>query len=112
VLEPGKVVVLYLLSPSEKYFGELLEIGAAGIILRGINLGSFEDWMRAIARDEPVTIGPSTVFFPLLRVERLFLDEPVGQVESMTQLFERRVGESILTFLRGDLEKAVDEITH
>jgi hypothetical protein len=36
----------------------------------------------------------------------------VGQVESMTQLFERRVGESILTFLRGDLEKAVDEITH
>lgn len=106
MLEAGNVVVLYLLNPSEKYYGELLEISQAGVILRGINLSSFEDWMRAIANQEPVTIGPSTVFFPLLRVERLFLDEPVGQVESMSQLFERRVGESILTFLRGDIEMA------
>lgn len=111
MLEAGDVVVLYLLNPSEKYFGELLDLGQAGVVLRGINLSSFEDWMRAIANQEPVTIGPSTVFFPLLRVERLFLDEPVGQVESMTQLFERRVGESILTFLRGDLEMA-SQVTH
>lgn len=111
MLEPGSVVVLYLLNPSEKYFGELLDIGSAGITLRGINLSSFEDWMGAIARGEPVTIGPSTVFFPLLRVERLFLDEPVGQVESMSQLFERRVGQPILGFLRGDVE-VTNQMTH
>ena len=32
------------------------------------------------------------MFVPLFRVERIFLDEQVGAVESYCQRFERRVG--------------------
>jgi hypothetical protein len=39
------------------------------------------------------------MFVPLFRVERIFLDEPVGQVESYSHRFERRVGVSVEEFL-------------
>jgi hypothetical protein len=39
------------------------------------------------------------MFVPLFRVERIFLDEPVGQVESYSQRFERRVGATVEEYL-------------
>ncbi len=99
-MKPGSFVVLYLVNPNEKYWGILLSIDPPGITLRGINLSSFDDWMRAITNDnEEPSLGLTTIFFPLHRVERMFLDEPVGQVESLCQSFERRVGATVVEYL-------------
>lgn len=95
-MEPGSIIVLHLVDPPEKYWGQLKELSAAGVTLRGINLDSAEDWIRSLAYDEEFTgLGLATIFFPLRRVERMFLDEPVGQIESLYQSFERRVGRSL-----------------
>lgn len=112
-MEAGSIVVLHLLNPSEKYFGVLHSIGPAGITMRGINLSSFEDWMRVVVANEIDTLGPNTVFFPLLRIERIFLDEPVGRVESLSQIFERRVGQPVREYLEpGHKPAEQSQLTH
>ncbi len=106
-MEPGSIVILYLVNPSEKYWGVLESLTQPGITLRAINLSSFDDWLSSVATDLWPSLGLVTVFFPLSRVERMFLDEQVGEVESMSQSFERRVGRSVEEFL--GLEPAADE---
>lgn len=99
MIHPGAVVIVHLINPTEKFWGVLGELGVAGVMLRGINVSSFDDWMAQAARDEAPSLGLSTMFVPLFRVERLFLDEPVGAVESYRQRFERRVGMSVEKYL-------------
>ncbi len=94
-MNPGEIVVLHLVNPPEKYWGVLLGMGVAGINVRGINLSSFDDWMNSILYEEEVALGLATIFFPLHRLERMFLDERIGQVESLAEIFERRVGRPV-----------------
>lgn len=100
-LEPGSRIVLYLANPSEKYWGVLYDLSAPGVTLRGLSLASFEEWMQSITREEEQMIALSTMFFPLLRVERILLDEPVGAADSLSQRFERLVGRSVDAYLGG-----------
>ena len=106
-MERGSIVILYLVNPSEKYWGILESLTQPGITMRAINLSSFDDWLRSVANDLEPVLGLTTVFFPLSRVERMFLDEQVGEVESLSQTFERRVGRSVAEVL--GLEPATDE---
>ena len=69
------------------------------MVLRGINLSSFDDWMLQARRQEKPSLGLSTTFMPMFRVERIFLDEQVGEVESYGQRFERSVGVTVEEFL-------------
>ena len=94
-IEPGSIIIVYLVNPNEKYWGVLESLTQTGITVRAINLSSFEDWLRSVVSDLKPTLGLATVFFPLFRVERMFLDEEVGEVESLSQSFERRVGRSV-----------------
>jgi hypothetical protein len=98
-MKHGELVILHLINPTEKFWGVLDELMAAGVILRGINVNSFDDWMNQAARREPLDLGLVTMFVPLFRVERMFLDEQVGEVESYAQRFARRVGLSVQEFL-------------
>jgi len=93
------LVILNLVNPKEKFWGVLESLSAVGVTLRGINLDSFSDWIRQLARDEEQHIDLVTMFVPLFRVERIFLDEPVGSVKSYAQHFEESVGISPLEFL-------------
>ncbi len=95
----GSIVILNLVNPSEKYFGVLESLTRPGVTLRCINLSSFDDWLRSVANDPRPALGLATVFFPLSRVERMFLDEQVGEVESLSQTFERRVGRPVTEYL-------------
>ncbi len=99
-MKPGSIVVVHLLSPNEKYWGVLESIAVHGLTLRCVNVESFDDWTRSLAYDDAPALGLATVFFPMSRVERMFLDERVGEVESMSELFERRVGKKAETYLR------------
>ncbi len=91
-------IVINLQNPREKYWGILLSITDAGVNVRGIDLNSFEDWTREAAKGEE-TMGLSTVFFPMHRVERIGLDENVGGIQSQAEVFESRVGTDVWTHL-------------
>ena len=97
-MNPGSLVILHLVQPTEKFWGVLQRLAPEGITLRGLNLSSFDDWVRGIVRGE-VALDVVTMFVPLFRVERMFLDEQVGEVESYRQRFQRQVGMPVETFL-------------
>jgi hypothetical protein len=98
MIRPGAIVIVDLTNPTEKLWGVLHDLGVAGVTVRAINLSSFDDWMSQAARRDQ-TLGLSTLFVPLFRVERIFLDEPVGAVESYRERFAKRVGVSVEAYL-------------
>jgi hypothetical protein len=108
MIRPGTIVIIHLVNPTEKFWGILQELGLPGVTLRGINLSSFDDWMAQAVRQADQTLGLSTMFVPLFRVERIFLDESVGEVESYRQRFAKRVGVPVEKYLRTTGE-AVEE---
>jgi hypothetical protein len=97
--DKSSLVILNLVNPREKFYGVLTALSAAGVTIRGINLDSFDDWIRQIAKKADPDIDLITMFVPLFRVERIFLDEPSGQIKSFSQRFEDTVGSSIQKFL-------------
>jgi len=99
IIRPGSIVVVHLNNPTEKFWGVLQELVMTGVYLRGISLSSFDDWMAQAVRGKDQTLGLCAMFVPLFRVERVFLDEPVGEVESYQQRFARRVGVPVERYL-------------
>jgi len=99
MIRPGSLVIVHLINPTEKFWGILQELGVAGVMLRGISVSSFDDWMAQAVRPGDQTLGLSTMFVPLFRVERIFLDEAVGEVESYRQRFRNRVGMNVERYL-------------
>jgi hypothetical protein len=97
--ERSSLVIVNLITPREKFFGVLRALSPAGVTMRAINLDSFDDWIRQIARDEEPNIDLITMFVPLSRVERIFLDEPSGSVQSYSQRFASVVGRPVTDYL-------------
>jgi len=83
--QTGRLVLITLASPREKFWGSLLAINAAGISIRGIDLNSYEQTAHAIRSGEP--IAPATVFYPMHRVERVELDDTSGDLPSLAERF-------------------------
>ena len=97
-IKAGVTIVIVLHSPREKCWGVLDEISAAGVFLRGLDLNAFDDWAQSVAHDEPF-MGPTDLFFPLWRVERVARDETAGGVPSLIEQFEQRTGRKLQEFL-------------
>ncbi|MEO5762486.1 MAG: hypothetical protein ABIR28_09270 [Vicinamibacteria bacterium] len=91
----GTPAVLYLNDPKEKIWGLVVLVSAAGVVMRGLRLDSFEDWMRQEARNEDELLGLVTCFYPLPRIERLEEDSSVGSVISYSQRFAEAVGRTV-----------------
>jgi hypothetical protein len=98
-MEPHSIVVVSLHTPKEKVWGELLTINVAGVTLRGIDLNSFDHFIRQINEPDTERVGVPTLFFPMTRIERITLDEPSGSIPSMDELFNRKVGRSLIEYL-------------
>jgi hypothetical protein len=109
MIRPGAIVIVHLINPTEKFWGVLHGLEMTGVTLRGINLASFDDWMAQATRGGDQTLGLSTMFVPLFRVERIFLDEAVGEVESYRQRFSQRVGVPVERYLGLESEPEEDE---
>lgn len=62
--------------------------------MRGLDLNAFDDWVRAVAHDEPF-IGLSDLFFPMWRIERLSRDEAAGGIPLLYEQVEQRTGRSV-----------------
>ena len=98
-MDPHSIIVVSLHTPKEKVWGELLAINPSGITLRGIDLNSFDHFIRQINEPDGERMGLPTVFFPMHRVERIALDEPSGSIPSMDELFARKLGRSLKEYL-------------
>jgi hypothetical protein len=94
-LEPGTPVVLHLRDPREKIWGFLLSTMAAGVVVRGMDLATFEDWLRQEVRGEDALLGASTLFYPMTRLERMEKDETVGPIPSYCERFRSEVGRTV-----------------
>jgi hypothetical protein len=98
-VEPHSIVVVSLHSPKERVWGELVDISNSGVTVRGIDLSSFDDFVSQILHPEGDRIGLPTLFFPMLRIERIALDEARGSIPSMAEMFEKKVGRSLANYL-------------
>jgi methylmalonyl-CoA epimerase len=96
----GSVVLLYLREPQEKLWGVLRRLDASGVVIEGIDLASFDDWISQIEKDEDSVVGPSILFLPMGRIEKVMLDRPSGDIPSLAESFERRTGKKVAEVLK------------
>ena len=101
---PGAIVIVYLRDPRERIWGELVELGATGISIRGADLQSFDEWLRNRASGGEPEIRSSLAFYPLARVERLLMDEPAAGVPSLDAQCIERTGRGIRELLADELQ--------
>ncbi len=90
--QSGAWVVLVLQNPRERFWGQLLGLEATGIALRGLDLKPWEEVIRMVMAGEWDQLSLGTRFFPLHRVEQLYLDEPSSGASSLVEEFRRRTG--------------------
>lgn len=93
-LDRGVPVILYLQNPKEKIWGLLISLEASGVVVRGLDLQTFDDWMRQEARHADRDLGPCTLFYPMHRIERVERDETIGPVPGYLDRFVREVGQT------------------
>ncbi len=98
-MQPHSIVVVSLHTPKERVWGELVDMSSAGVTLRGIDIGAFDDFVRQVLHPEGDRIGLPTLFFPMLRIERIALDEARGSVPSLAETFEKKIGRSLTDYL-------------
>lgn len=98
-MKPDSIVIISLHSPKEKIWGILLDINTSGVTIRGIDLNSFDHFISQINQVDAERVGLPTVFFPMMRIERVSLDEPSGLIPSMAEIFERKIGRTLIDYL-------------
>ena len=94
-LTRGAPVILYLQAPKEKVWGILVSLAPSGIVVRGLDLVVFDEWMRQEARGEEAGLGLATIFYPMSRLERMERDESLGPIPSYAERFYRAVGRTV-----------------
>ena len=94
-LTGGTPVIVYLQAPKEKVWGILVSMTPAGVVLRGLDLMVFDDWMRQEARGDEPALGLATIFYPMGRVVRMERDESLGSIVSFADRFLRQVGRTV-----------------
>jgi len=108
-LPSGSVVLVYLREPREQVLGVLESLDVAGVTVRGLGLDSFEDWTGLMVRGEAGGLAPSLVFYPLLRVEKIMLDESPGTLPSFQERFGQRTGRDLARALASPHGAAEEE---
>jgi hypothetical protein len=87
---PSAFVLATLSNPREKFWGRLLDLDLRGIVLCGVLLDSFDDFVRQL-RDGEVAV-PVTVFYPMHRIQSVELERSDGPVLSLLERFQQDTG--------------------
>ena len=103
----GSLVILHCGNPREKMWGVIVRLDHAGVVVRGLDLESVEDWMRQEKSDGEAPIAPGTFFVPMHRVQRIDLDESTAVVASYGDRFEAACGRSAREALLAPGERGV-----
>ena len=98
-MKPDSIVIISLHSPKEKIWGILIDLNTSGVTIRGIDLNSFDHFVSQINQLDAERVGLPTLFFPMMRIERISLDEPSGSIPSMAEIFERKIGRTLTDYL-------------
>jgi hypothetical protein len=98
-VDVNSIVIVSLVSPKEKVWGQLLLLESKGATVRGIDLDAFDDFIRQAIHQEETAVGLNTIFFPMHRVERIIVDEPSGSIPSLSQRFHAKAGLTIHEYL-------------
>jgi hypothetical protein len=101
-IERGSLVIAYLANPKERVWGVLLQLDGPGIVIRGLDLNSVEDWIAQERADGEKLITPSTQFVPTHRLERIYADERTGNVASYGERFATACDREARDTLLGD----------
>jgi len=101
LISPGASVLLYLRDPQEKIWGVLRRLDASGVVAEGLDLSSFDDWIAQIERGEDSVFGPSVLYFPISRLDKILLDRSAGHLPSLAERFERRIGKTVQQVVAG-----------
>ena len=100
-LDVGDLVIIHCQGPKEKLWGVLLRLDPVGLVLRGLNLSSVEDWLRQGRERSGGLIAPSTQFIPIHRLERIYLDESTLSVKSFADRYAEACGRDVRAVLTG-----------
>jgi hypothetical protein len=95
----GQLAVLVLRDPREKVWGRLLGLEPSGVALRCLDLRVWEEVLALVRRGEGDQVALGTRFFPMHRVEALYLDEASSGVRSLEEEFAQRTGMDAADFL-------------
>ena len=108
-IEAGAVVIVHCANPREKLWGVLLRMDAVGVTVRGMDIGSVEDWIRQEAADGDRLLAPSTFLVPMHRVTRIDLDESSGAVPGFADRFRGLCGRPVEEALGGRPDHCDDD---
>jgi len=98
----GQLVVVILHSPRERLWGALLGLEGPGLALRGIDVAPWEEVLSQVRQGMGDQVALSTRFFPMHRIESLYLDERSSGVPSLGEVFLERTGVRPERFLLGE----------
>ncbi len=98
-MEANAIVIVSLMSPKEKIWGQLITLNPAGVTIRGIDLFSFDDFLRQLIDHEEATVGLATIYYPMHRIERIAQDEASGTIPSLADRFRAKIGLTIQEYL-------------
>ena len=101
----GSLVVLHCANPREKHWGLLIQMDALGVVVRGLDLESVEDWLTQELRGGDALIAPSTFFVPTHRLVRVDLDESGPVVTGYGDRFRRESGRDVRRALLGEADQ-------
>ncbi len=90
-MKEGDFVLVHLTGPTERFWGRLLRLFEAGVVLRGIEVGQIEVFKYQF-HDSERTVFPQTFFFPLRRVQKIDLDEAMDSLPSVIHAIKQISG--------------------
>ena len=95
----GQLVVAVVNDPRQKVWGRILGIESAGIAVRGIDIAPWEEVLVLVKGGLGDQVALNTRFFPMHRIEQMYLDETSSGVPSLGQVFKDRTGIDPMDFL-------------
>ena len=99
----GQLVVAVLNNPRQKFWGRMLGLEAAGLVIRGVDLAPWEELMSLVKNGQADQVALGTRYVPLHRVESVYLDEPSSGAPSLAEGFRQRTGLDPQVFLADPL---------
>jgi len=89
---PGRLAIVSLTNPREKFWGAVLGLSTAGLAVRGIDLLSFDDFASLVRSG--TAVAASEVFFHMHRIERIEADQRNGEIPSLAERFLKSTGKT------------------
>lgn len=90
-MKPGQFVIVHLIDPTERIWGQLLDLQTSGCTIRGIDVKQIETFKYQFNRKDRL-VFPQTFFFPMRRIQKIDLDESIDNLPSVIASIEATTG--------------------